>query len=146
MDSDHDSVELAAREFELRGVDNVHTAVFDLTDYVVGRGRAGNERSGFYSRVKPQQSLALALIHHMVIGAGIPMERVAAHLREVSPSLIIEFVPPGDPMVDQLIANKSGQHHEYSQEVFERAFSSHFSMDKKQELAGSGRVLYGFKE
>jgi len=83
VDSDHDSVELVAREFERSGVENVHTAVLDLTDYLVGRRWAGSESRGFYSRIKPQQSLALTLIHHLVIGAGNPMEIVAAHFREV---------------------------------------------------------------
>lgn len=144
VDSDHDSVELAAREFEQRGVTNIYTAVLDLTDPSAGRGWAGRERPGFRSRVKPQKALALALIHHLVISAGIPMERVAAHFREISPCLIIEFVPPGDPMVDLLSANKSGQHHDYTRAGFEQAFSDHFSLKTRQELADSGRVLYEF--
>ncbi|MCH7971968.1 MAG: class I SAM-dependent methyltransferase [Chloroflexi bacterium] len=144
VDSDHDSVELAAREFDKRGLANIYTVVLDLTDSSNGRGWEGHERSTFYSRIKPQKSLALALIHHLVIGAGIPMERVASHFREITPSLLIEFVPPGDPMVDLLIANKSGQHHEYSVTKFEQAFAEHYSLNKKQDLADSGRVLYEF--
>lgn len=144
VDSDHDSVELAAREFDQRGVTNIHTAVLDLTDPSAGRGWAGRERPGFHSRMKPQKALALALIHHLVIGAGIPMERVAAHFREISPSVIIEFVPPGDPMVELLSANKSGQHHEYTQSWFEKVFSDHFTLKTRRELADSGRVLYEF--
>ena len=144
VDSDHDSVELAAREFDQRGVANIHPAVLDLTDPSAGRGWAGRERQGFHKRVKPDRALALALIHHLVIGAGIPMERVAAHFGEITPSVIIEFVPPGDPMVDLLSANKSGQHHEYTQVGFEQAFSAHFSLKGRQELADSGRVLYEY--
>ena len=144
VDSDHDSVELAAREFDRRGVGNIHPAVLDLTDPSTGRGWAGRERPGFHKRVRPDRALALALIHHLVIGAGIPMERVAAHFGEITPSVIIEFVPPGDPMVDLLSANKSGQHHEYTRAGFEQAFSAHFSLEGRQELADSGRVLYEF--
>lgn len=144
VDSDHDSIELAAREFEHLGVKNIHCVVLDLTDPSTGRGWGGAERPDFYSRVKPQKAMALALIHHLVVGAGIPMDRVAAHFRDIAPSLIIEFVPPGDPMVDFLSANKSGQHHEYTQPEFERAFLKYFSLSKKQELADSGRVLYEF--
>ncbi|MEC9292748.1 MAG: hypothetical protein VYC65_00510 [Chloroflexota bacterium] len=144
VDSDHDSVELAVREFDNRGITNIHSALHDLTDPFMGRGWAGSERPGFYDRIKPQTSLALALIHHLVIGAGIPMERVAAHFRDITPSLIIEFIPQGDPMVDLLSTNKKGQHHEYSLAKFEQAFTGRFSMKHKQELSESGRVLYEF--
>jgi hypothetical protein len=145
VDSDHDSVELAAREFEKQNIENIHTCVIDLTDPPTGRGWAGNERPAFFSRVKPQKSLALALVHHLVIGAGIPLERVAAQFRYISPSLIVEWVPPEDPMVDLLSNNKSGQHHEYTQDRFERVFTEQFSLKMKQTLADSGRILYEFQ-
>jgi len=144
VDNDHDSVELAAREFDKRGITNIHSVLHDLTDPFMGRGWAGSERSGFYDRIKPQTSLALALIHHLVIGAGIPMELVAAYFRDITPELIIEFIPPGDPMIDLLSTNKKGQHHEYTKAKFEQAFSGQFSLKHEREISESGRVLYEF--
>ena len=42
--------------------------------------------------------LCLALIHHLSLAEGVPLERVVPELVSWAPRGLIEFVPPEDPM------------------------------------------------
>jgi len=48
--------------------------------------------------------LALAFVHHLVIGCNIPLAEVVKWLVGLAPRGVIEFVPKSDPMVQQLFA------------------------------------------
>ncbi len=76
--------------------------------------------------------VALALIHHLVLGRNIPLTRIAAYLSELTTAwLILEFVPLSDPKAAQLRANRKGDIPRYDQTAFEQAFFPAISPSKK---------------
>ena len=86
--------------------------------------------------------LCLALVHHLVITANIPLDELVDWLAELSADLIIEFVRKDDPMVKTLLHNKEDQYAEYDKENFERILSSHFEIRRQETLGSGSRILY----
>ena len=55
--------------------------------------------------------------------------------------ILDEFVPPTDPMVRKLLANRIDEHLPYSQAAFYAAFEKHFQFVDELKLE-NGRILY----
>jgi hypothetical protein len=85
--------------------------------------------------------LALALVHHLVFSCNVPLVLVAEWFASISNHLVVEFVPPTDPMVEKLLANRGDEHHPYSMEVFRSGFGRHFHFMDEAELT-NGRTLF----
>jgi hypothetical protein len=118
--------------------------VIDLRNPSPSLGWAHTERQSLTERGPADAVLALALIHHLVLGAGIPLPAVAKWLASVGCKAIVEFVPLEDPQVGKLLAGRVEPTHEYSEAAFRRAFDEHFALREQRSLPGSGRVLYSF--
>ena len=86
--------------------------------------------------------LALALIHHVVIGGNIPMAEFVQWLRDLGGDLVIEFVTREDPMVVTLLRNKEDHYADYDTEVFERELGARFAIVKRQALGSRTRIMY----
>ena len=80
--------------------------VMDLTDPSPAIGWRSQERPSFLDRAKPDAVLALALVHHLAIGANIPLPEVVSWLHSLGGRLVVEFVGPDDPMSRRLLSNK----------------------------------------
>ena len=74
------------------------------------------ERKRIDERGRPDLVLALALIHHVVIGGNIPMAEFVQWLRDLGGELVIEFVTRKDPMVVTLLRNKEDQYADYDED------------------------------
>ena len=116
--------------------------VSNLADQTGGLGWRALERKSLTDRGRPELTLCLALIHHLVIGAGIPMSELLAWLAELGTSLIIEFITKDDPMVQQLLQNRKDVDADYEPEVFERLLSSMFEIVRTETLDTGTRTLY----
>src|SRR5690606_15260398 len=99
---------------------NILPLVMNLSQPSPGLGWLGKERKPLQERGKPDLILFLALIHHMVISANVPLQEVIAWLASLQGELIIEFVDKNDPMVKKLLNNKVDQYEEYELSNFER--------------------------
>ncbi len=99
-----------------------------------------NERKSFTERVRPDLTLALAVIHHLFHSRNIPMNRLAELFAEYSKELIIEFVSENDEQF-QLIKNVNNKH-PYNKNLFEEEFEKYFSIDKVVEVKSGKRFLY----
>jgi hypothetical protein len=108
----------------------------------VAIGWAESERDGLKQRGPADLILALALIHHLTITNGIPLERVAAYFATLAPKLIIEFVPKDDRKVEHLLAGREDIFTDYNREGFEGAFSEHYQVDEVRQVRDSRRLLY----
>jgi hypothetical protein len=82
------------------------------------------------------------LIHHLVIGANIPMRDVIKWLAGLGTSLIIEFVGRDDEMLTRLLANKDDQYDDYNAATFEALLAEHFELAEQQPLKGGKRMIY----
>ena len=107
-------------------------------------GWMAQERMSFFDRGPADLSLALALIHHIVIGNSVPLRKVADFFARTAWNLIIEFVGPEDARVKQLLSTRSDTH-EYTQGAFEAAFSQEFDILRKDPIRNSERTLYLMK-
>lgn len=124
------------------GETKVLPLVCDLTNPSPGVGWAHRERASLRDRGPADVVMALALIHHLAIGNNVPLEMVASFFAEIGRSLIIEFVPKHDPMVQRLLASREDVFPGYTHERFERAFEAHYTIDRSEQIAGSERTLY----
>jgi hypothetical protein len=86
--------------------------------------------------------LALALVHHLAIANNVPLPRIAAFLARLGAHLVVEFVPKSDPQVQRLLRNREDIFADYHEEGFERAFGGAFTVERKERLPDSPRVLY----
>jgi hypothetical protein len=88
-------------------------------------------------------TLALALVHHLAIGANVPLPEVVDWLGSFGGRLVVEFVHVGDPMVERLLANKpAGLFDDYQREAFERLLDERFLVHRQQTLPGGTRTMY----
>ena len=115
----------------------------DLTDPSGGIGWANRERTPWQERMQPDLVLALALIHHLVIGANVPLPMVVDWMRAFDARLVIEFVDPDDPQSKRLLANKpAGLFDDYTRERFEAIVADRFDIARSADVPGQPRKLY----
>lgn len=116
--------------------------VSNLADQVAGLGWRGRERSSLEQRGRPALVLSLALIHHLVIGCGIPLTELLEWLADLRSSLVIEFVAPEDPMASRLLSRRNGACPDYTRDHFERELNRLFEVSQTLALSQGTRTLY----
>ncbi|MBN9380143.1 MAG: class I SAM-dependent methyltransferase [Chitinophagaceae bacterium] len=110
-------------------------------------GFRNKERTSFNDRFRAELVIALALIHHLVLGANIPLDALPPYFAILSTDwLIIEFVPLEDEKAQELIRNKDRWHIPYDVPSFERYFGECFSIERKSKIPGTERILYLMKK
>ncbi len=142
-DSDHDVTELLYRSLREQGSETILPLVADLLDPSPGLGWRGVERKGLLERMRPDVTLCLALVHHVVITRNVPLRELLDLLRSLETSLVIEFPTPEDAMVRRLLAAKrEGMHGDYDRDTFERELRNAFDVERTEELPSRTRLLY----
>jgi SAM-dependent methyltransferase len=142
FDLDPNAVELNYREVVSGNGPTILPLVMDLTNPSPPIGWENRERQSLAERGPVDLVLALALVHHLAIANNLPLLRVAEFFHSLAPSLIVEFVPKGDPQVDRLLATREDIFPDYTREGFERSFAERFSIVRSERIEGSERVLY----
>ena len=113
----------------------------DLADPSPGLGWRGGERPGLLDRGRPELVLALALVHHLSIGANVPLAEVVDWLASLGGALVVEFPTREDPMVQRLLERKrAGAHPDYELEHFEAALGARCEIAHREDLGT--RVLF----
>jgi hypothetical protein len=143
VDADPGPVELLYRNLRAEGRANVLSLTMNLTDPSPGLGWRGRERKTLLDRGHPDLVLALALVHHLVIGGNVPVAEVVGWLNEVGAALVVELPTREDSMVQALLARKlRTRHADYDRAYFESCLASAFDLRRSEELASGTRVLY----
>ena len=114
----------------------------DITNPSGAIGWANSERQSLTQRGPADLLMALALIHHLVIGANIPLGQVARYFSSLGHYLVIEFVPKNDSQVQRLLATRPDIYADYTNADFESIFKEYFIIQSRHVIAGSERVLY----
>jgi hypothetical protein len=114
----------------------------NLADPSPSQGWQGRERKSLPERGRPDLTLCLALIHHIVIGANIPMRDFLDWLADLGTSLVIEFVGRDDEMVQRLLVNKDDQYADYRQDTFQKLLAERFEVEAQRPLKGGKRTIY----
>jgi len=142
LDIDWAAVErhyLALRE---AGEQRIMPLLADLADPSPAIGWANRERASLLERATADVVVALALVHHLAIGRNVPLGMVSELLARLGRSLIVEFVPKLDPMVQRLLATREDIFPDYSLEGFRAAFMRHFRVIEETVVDDSRRVLF----
>ena len=143
LDADHDSVERLYRSAPAGA--RLHPVVAQLDDIGAGRGWAGAEHPGLAARMNQHFDLVmmLALVHHLAIGAAIPLPAVAGFVRACSRGwAIVEFVDASDPQLVSLCRQRQRSPQDFTIERQRTAFlEAGFSVECEVALAPAGRSL-----
>jgi hypothetical protein len=143
VDGDDVVVDALYRSLREEGPGNVLPLVIDLVDPTPDRGWRGTERRAFTSRRRPDLVLGLALVHHLAIGANVPLASVLDWFASLGGALVIEFVDREDPMVGRLLANKpAGTFDAYTRPAFEDLLAARFAVHRTETLPGGTRSLH----
>jgi hypothetical protein len=123
----------------------VTTVLTSLDDINGGRGWSGTEYIGLKERLekKSEVVMALALIHHLVIGSSIPLDRLASFLAECTKDFcIVELISPNDPQVCVLAQQRSAETGDrFSLDRQRQALLKYFSCVEEVPLPGTARTL-----
>ena len=142
LDSDHLSIERLYQTLKQTDNRTILPLVYDISQPSPGLGWAGSERLPLTERSSPDLVLCLALIHHVVISANIPLEEFVGWLESLDTEVVIEYVSKQDPMVEKLLLNKRDDYSDYEQEFFENCLARRFQVVRKVDLPSGTRALY----
>ena len=93
-------------------------------------------------RAPADMILALALVHHLAIANNVPLDRLAALLKELGRWLVVEFIPKTDSEVKRLLVSRADIFPNYTAEAFEASFSTCYKIHRKEPIPESERTLY----
>jgi len=142
MDADEAAVERFYHELKSTGTRSILPLVMNLADPSPALGWRGEERMALAQRGRPDLTLCLALMHHMVIGANVPLDEFVDWLAGLGGELVIEFVDKRDPMVQVLLRNKEDIYDDYEIGNFERCLTARLEIIRRQTLQSGTRTLY----
>ena len=140
-DADQLSVDRLYRELRDEGADTILPLTMDLVDPSPDLGWRLAERPAIGARGRPGLVLALALVHHMTIGANVPVPDFVDWLAGHGAAVVVEFPTREDEMVQRLLGRKrEGAHPDYDLARFEAALEARFDVARREELGT--RVLF----
>lgn len=144
LDSDHAVLDQLYQTLRSEGTRNVLPLIQDLADPSPSLGWRGAERPPLLDRSTPNLVLCLAVIHHLVIGRNVPLRDVMDWLADLGSHVVLEFVPPDDPMVKTLTANKRPHeiHRDYTESDLRRYMADRFDVTAEADVPAGGRRLF----
>lgn len=143
MDGDPLAIErLYQREREGDGPRTILPLVVNLADPSPSQGWRGAERKDVPGRGRPDLTLCLALVHHVVITANIPLRSFIDWLADLGTAVVIEWVGRDDEMVRALLANREDQYDDYHPDAFRACLASRFDIEAEEALKGGKRRIY----
>ncbi len=121
--------------------------VVDIANPSPGIGYLNAERPPFLERAKPDCVLALAVIHHLLVGANLPMAAVRDLLASVAQKhLVLEFVPTDDVMFRKLIEFRVNLFDHVTLAHCLDVFGEKFALVRQEPIQNSPRTLLFFEK
>jgi hypothetical protein len=114
----------------------------DLTDPSPALGWGSAERASLLDRIDCDVILALALVHHLAIGANVPLPMIASLFAAMAPHAVVEFVPKEDAMAQRLLASRRDVFPDYTIEGFRTAFTAQYDVLSETAIEGTARSLF----
>ena len=119
--------------------------VVDIANPSPGIGFLNAERPPFLERAKPDCILALAVIHHLLVGANLPMAAIRDLLASLtSQHLILEFVPTDDVMFRKLLEFRMNLFAHVTLGYCCEVFGERFTLQRQESIEHSPRTLLWF--
>lgn len=143
LDADHESIQQLYRTSAPHW--HLYPVVAQLDDIGSGRGWAGDEHPGLAQRLHGRFDVVmmLALIHHLAVGASIPLSAVAAFARTCTRGWVIaELIDETDPQLASLCAQRQRTSGEFSAARQRAAFvDAGFRVEAEVDLFPAKRTL-----
>ena len=120
--------------------------VVDVANPCPGIGYMNAERPAFLDRAKPDCVLALAVIHHLLVGANLPLAAIRDLFATLAQKhLVLEFVPTDDVMFRKLIEFRVNLFDSVTLEHCLAVFSEKFALVRQEPIHHSPRTLLLFE-
>jgi hypothetical protein len=147
MDHDHLAIDRLYADLRSWRTNNVLPLVINLADPSPGLGWKGKERKALASGDRsnpgsPDLVICLALLHHLVISANVPLAEIMDWLHGFNCALVIEFITMDDPMTKRLLRNRENQYDDFTLDNFERLVQTHYKTNARAFLLSGTRILY----
>jgi SAM-dependent methyltransferase len=143
---DHDPAVIGQvwRDADAEGLD-VLPLVVDVSKPSPRIGWRNSEVPSFLDRAEGRFELVmmLAVLHHIIVQDRIPLRdalKLAADL--TTDALIIEFVPPTDPLFRKIARGRDHLHTDFTKAAFEAAASEFFHIASSENLPETERIVY----
>lgn len=121
--------------------------VVDIANPSPGIGYRNAERPAFLDRARPDCVLALAVIHHLLVGANLPMAAIRDLLAALTQKhLVLEFVPTDDVMFRKLIEFRVNLFDHVTLDHCLATFSEKFALVRTEKIQNSPRTLLLFEK
>ena len=121
--------------------------VVDIANPSPGIGYLNAERPAFLERAHPDCVLALAVIHHLLVGANLPMAAIRDLLATLARKhLVLEFVPTDDVMFRKLIEFRVNLFGHVTLEHCLEVFGEKFTLLRREAVQNSPRTLLLFEK
>ena len=141
VDQSHDAIERLYRQLREKPAP-ITPMVMDLTSPSPGLGFRNRERPGFFRRVRGDCVLALALVHHLLVDGNLSLCAIRDQLADLTQrDLVVEYVPPDDPMFRRLVAARRQCFEQLTPEGFREVFQRRFELLGEEVLPSSARSL-----
>lgn len=143
LDADAATHERLSRD--LRGgalKDRILPLCVDLADPSPSQGWAGTERRRLEDRGRPEFVLALAVLHHLRLGAGVPTAALVDWLAGLGAEAVVEFVAKDDPTARRLLARKDDRYADWTEAEFQALAARRFQVLRREALCEGHRVLF----
>ncbi len=141
IDNDAGAIDALYAIAAVSGLENLTPLVIDITNPTPSFGWRGIERASFTDRVRPSFATWLAVINHLCLGLGLPLEAVVALTYEFSDEAVVEFVAADDPMAQRISASRTTDLAPYTRELFEEYALASGTIVTKREVS-STRTMY----
>lgn len=115
--------------------------VCDLMNPSPSLGWRLRERSSLFDRLSSEAFLALALVHHLCIGANVPLTEFVDLLKTFGQGGVIEWVDKKDALVQRLLRNRVDIFADYTWEKFRSLLDANFFLKEVCEIHGGTRRL-----
>jgi SAM-dependent methyltransferase len=121
--------------------------VVDIANPSPGIGYLNAERPPFLERAQPDCVLALAVIHHLLVGANLPMAAIRDLFASIAQKhLVLEFVPTDDVMLRKLIEFRVNLFDSITLDHCLEVFGEAFTLLRKEAVRNSPRTLLLFEK
>jgi ribosomal protein L11 methylase PrmA len=141
VDGDVDALEIAYKKRK-QGMGGLLPLVMNWADPSPSQGWAAHERASLQQRMQVDTVMALAVVHHIVVGGNVPLSEFVRQLFAYGRKVIVEFVPKNDPMVKGLLRNREDVFGDYTEDNFIRLLELHSTIEEVYRIREKGRVLF----
>jgi hypothetical protein len=141
-DADSNCINTLYNNIRINKIKNILPLVNVINAPSPAIGWNNEERNAMSERLHADLVLALALVHHLAIGANVPLAFIANWLHNMANHIIIEFVPKSDEKVKQLLQNREDIFDDYNLVKVKEIFAQYFTILQEEKVGNTDRTMF----